>query len=106
MPRVKKICNSCKKEIERAEKPKPKNTREAKQVDFICPGCGSANLRDGTARYLKKKSAPVVSKIAEPNKHAEKLGEDNPGADLKIEPEKKEITHDEIKERDDSWLII
>lgn len=115
MPKVTKICSTCKKEVERAEKPKPKNAKESKQVDFICPGCGSANLRDGTARYIKKNPGPQkVQRTVESAANAEpalkekdRQGNTAPGPGLIKEPEKKEIPHGENEDqRDDSWLII
>ena len=105
MPKVKLNCSACGHEVERAEKPKPKTLKETKQVYFICPSCGAANLRDGTARpAIKKAPGPVVLKKAEPL--AGRLGKDNPGPGAIIEPEKKEITHDKTEERDDSPFII
>lgn len=107
MPKVKLICSACRNEVERAEKPKPKTLKEAKQVYFICPSCGSANLRDGTARpAIKKASGPVVSRKPRTAKAKTRQGNDNPGPEPIKEPKKKEVTNEEKPRKSGSWTIF
>jgi hypothetical protein len=70
--KVKAKCASCGAECEKNQKPEPKSVVEKNQVDFICKGCGAANLRNGTARVKveKAKKDPVARKkpATEPKK--------------------------------------
>lgn len=68
-------CSACGKESSKKPKPEPKHGREAKEVYFICRGCGARNLRDGTARMPKKqeKAGKLQEKQqAEPKKEPER----------------------------------
>jgi len=63
MAKVKIACKSCSKEVEREEKPAPKNNKEAKQILFNCPSCKARNLRDGSAVMPKKKIEKPVKPV-------------------------------------------
>lgn len=108
MGKIKLACKSCGKEVEREEKPAPKNKVEAKQILFNC-SCGATNLRDGSAYYAAKK------KTAKPAKEPAITGkEPAPGP---IEPEKPakepakpaeepERSNTDEESSDDSPLVI
>jgi predicted RNA-binding Zn-ribbon protein involved in translation (DUF1610 family) len=103
MPKIKLTCAACGHEVERIKKNDPKKPKEFKQVYFLCPSCGAANLRDGSARpTLKKDTGPVGSKTAGDKETLIQQKEDNPGPVLKT----KEISHGNETETDDSWLIL
>jgi hypothetical protein len=53
--KVKAKCAACGAECEKKPKSEPKTVIEKNQIDFICKGCGAANLRNGTARVRVKK---------------------------------------------------
>jgi hypothetical protein len=53
MDKVKIKCAFCGEEKEVNPKPEPKTAKEKKEIYFRCK-CGGANLRDGTAIWLKK----------------------------------------------------
>lgn len=54
MEKIKINCKACGAEKEITPKPEPKNGREKAEILFICRACGSANLRNGTAKLIKK----------------------------------------------------
>lgn len=48
METVELTCGACGEINKRAPKPEPENTKECKQIYFICSKCKVKNLRDGT----------------------------------------------------------
>lgn len=48
METIELTCGACGEINKRAPKPEPENTKECKQIYFICSKCKVKNLRDGT----------------------------------------------------------